>query len=322
MSEPGINLGPMTDSVVPRTGRVAGILTTAELAAVGFSADRIRTLTRRGDLYQVGRGVYADGEQARDLLAFADGPQLLHLAAAVAVTGQGTVVSHESAAYLYSIDLLSGQDAAALTCPPQRGRNARAGLRLHTATLPGDQVTAAGRLPVTTPARTVVDLARTLSFRAGVVTADSALHRNLVTKPELAAVLATCARWSGARQAAAVIDFADGRAESPLESIARVAFQDCGLPSPELQVWLGGSVEPIGRVDFYWQQYRTIAEVDGAIKYADPQRARAQLRRDSLFRDEGYEVVHFTWQQITEQPQQVAASIRNAFRRNTLHRLA
>jgi hypothetical protein len=268
-------------------------MTTGELAAAGFSADRIRTLTRRGDLYQVGRGVYADGEQARDLLAFADGPQLLRLAAAVAVTGQGTVVSHESAAYLYSIDLLSGHDAATLTCLPQRGRNARAGIRLHTATLPGDQVTAAGRLPATTPARTVVDLARTLSFRAGVVTADSALHRNLVTKAELGQVLTECRRWSGARQAAAVIDFADGRAESPLESIARVAFSDCGLPPPDLQVWL----------DFYWQQYRTIAEVDGALKYADPQRARAQLRRDSLFRDEGYEVVHFTWRQITETPE-------------------
>ena len=107
----------------------------------------------------------------------------------------------------------------------------------------------------------------------------------------------------------------DGRAESPLESIARVAFRDCGLPAPELQVWLGGTAEPIGRADFYWKQYRTIAEVDGAGKYADPERARAQLRRDSLFRDDGFEVVHFTWQQITQTPEQVAASIRKAFRR-------
>jgi hypothetical protein len=305
----------MTDSIVPQTGRVAGIATTAELNAAGFSDARIQTLTRRGDLYQVGRGVYADGPQARETLAFADGLKLLQLAAAVAVTGTGAVVSHESAAYLHSIDLLSKQDAATLTCPRHRGSNARAGIRLHTATLPADHVTAAGRLPVTTPARTVIDLARTLSFQAGVVTADSALHRKLVTKAELTTVLAACTRWRGARQAAAVIDFADARAESPLESIARIAFNDCGLPPPELQVWLGGTVEPIGRVDFYWKQYRTIAEVDGAIKYADPQRARAQLRRDSLFRDEGFEVVHFTWQQITQTPEHVAASIRNAFRR-------
>jgi predicted transcriptional regulator of viral defense system len=306
----------MTDPAVPQTRRVAGIVTTAELTAAGFSDDRIGTLTSRGDLYRVGRGVYADGEHARETLAFADGLQLLQLAAAVAVTGTGAVVSHESAAYLYSIDLLSTPVVATLTCPPRRGRNARAGIKLHTATLPGDHVTAAGRLPVTTPARTVVDLARTVSFRAGVVTADSALRKKLVTKTELTAVLATCARWPGARRAAAVIDFADARAESPLESIARITFKDCGLPPPELQVWLGGTDEPTGRVDFYWKQYRTIAEVDGAIKYKDPERARAQLRRDSQLRDDGFEVVHFTWQQITQTPGQVALSIRKAFRRS------
>jgi len=300
---------------MPRSDRVAGIVTTAELTAAGFSGTRIRTLTRRGDLYQVGRGVYANGPRARETLEFADGLQLLQLAAAVAVTGPGAVVSHESAAYLHSIDLLSKQDAATLTCPRHRGSNARLGIRLHGMALPAEHITTRARLPVTIPARTVVDLARTLSFRAAVVTADSALHRKLVTKPELTAVLATCPRWRGARQAADVIDFADGRAESPLESLARVAFRDCGLPPPELQAWLGGTTEPVGRTDFYWKQYRTIAEVDGALKYADPDRARAQLRRDALLRDDGFEVVHFTWQQITQTPEHVAASIRNAFRR-------
>jgi len=62
---------------MPRTARVAGIVTTAELTAAGFSGTRIRTLTRRGDLYQVGRGVYANGPRARETLAFPDGLQLL-----------------------------------------------------------------------------------------------------------------------------------------------------------------------------------------------------------------------------------------------------
>ncbi len=301
---------------MPRKDRIAGIVTTAELAAAGFSCDRIRVLTRRGDLYRVGRGVYAPGGRARDILALADGARLLQLAAAVAVRSPGTVVSHESAAYLYSIDLLATPDAATLTGPPQRGWSSKsAAVRLHVADLPADHLTTVARLPVTTPARTVADLARTLSFRAGVVAADSALHRKLVTKPELTAVLTACARWPGARRAVEVIGFADGRAESPLESIARVAFAECNLPPPDLQVWLGGTVEPVGRVDFYWRPYRTIAEVDGAAKYADPDRARAQLRRDAALRDDGFEVVHFTWQQITRAPEQVAASIRKAFDR-------
>jgi predicted transcriptional regulator of viral defense system len=315
VSEPGANLGRMTDSVMRRSGRVAGIVTTAELTADGFSDDRIATMTRRGELYQVRRGVYANGPRAREILAIADGRQLLQLAAAAALTGSRAVVSHESAAYLHSIDLLATPDVATLTCPPGHNWHARPGIRLHVADVPAEYITTMIGMPVTTAARTVVDLARTLSFTAGIVTADSALHRKLLTKTELTAVLATCARWQGARRAAAVIEFADGRAESPLESIARITFKDCGLPPPELQVWLGGTDEPIGRVDFYWRKYRTIAEVDGAIKYADPDRARAQLRRDSMLRDDGFEIVHFTWQQITQTPEQVAISIRKAFRR-------
>ena len=77
----------MSDLIVPRTLRIAGIVTTAELIAAGWSGARIRSLCRHGDLYQVGRGAYADGKRAREMLAIADGKQLLQLAAAVAVTG-------------------------------------------------------------------------------------------------------------------------------------------------------------------------------------------------------------------------------------------
>lgn len=309
----------MSAPKLPEARRIAGIVTTRELIGGGLSDRRIRTLVRCGHLYKVGRGVYADGATARDTLKLPDGRQLLGLAGAVAAVGPSAIVSHESAAYLHTIDLLARPDhAATLTYPPQRRGMARAGVQLHAATVPADQVTTVVGLRVTTPARTVVDLARTLEFRAGVVTADSALHRKLVTKPDLEAVLVACSRWRGARRAAEVIEFADGRAESPLESIARVAFRDCGLPPPELQVWLGGTTEPIGRVDFYWRKYRTIAEVDGALKYDGldgPSRARQQLRRDMLLREDGFEVVHFTWDQIYECPELVAASIRAAFLR-------
>lgn len=309
----------MSALILPETRRVAGIVTTAELAAAGLSDRRIRTLVRRGDLHHVARGVYANGPKARDMLGLPDGRQLLELAATVAAIGPTAIVSHESAAYLHSIALLGRQDrTVSLTYPPLRGGPVRTGVRLHSATVPADQITSVVGLRVTTPARTVADLTRTLEFRAGVVAADSALHKKLVTKPELQAVLGTCSRWRGTRRAAEVIAFADARAESPLESIARVAFSDCNLPPPELQVWLGGAIEPIGRVDFYWRQYWTIAEVDGALKYDGsdgPQRATLQLRRDMLLREDGYEVVHFTWDQINDSPDRVAASIRAAFRR-------
>lgn len=73
----------------------------------------------------------------------------------------------------------------------------------------------------------------------------------------------------------------------------------------------------IGRADFLWRAYRTIGEADGAVKYADPARAMAQLERDARLRAAGFEVVHFTWQQITRTPDHVVASIRAAFQRGT-----
>jgi hypothetical protein len=164
-------------------------------------------------------------------------------------------------------------------------------------------------------ARTVVDLARTSSFLAGVVAADSALRAKRTSRRELRPVLAECARWPGIKQARQVVEFSDPRSESVLESISRVAFRDQRLPPPVLQAWVGGDDVVIGRADFLWPAHRTIAEADGAMKYSDPARALAQLHRDARLRDAGFEVVHFTWDDITRVPGQVAASIRAAFGR-------
>ena len=131
----------------------------------------------------------------------------------------------------------------------------------------------------------------------------------------MAQVLADCARWPGVAKARQVVRFSDKRAESALESIARVAFRDAGLPAPELQVVVGGDGRIAGRCDFLWAQHKTIGEADGNMKYADPARAVAQLRRDARLREAGFEVVHFSWREIEHAPHQVAAAIRAAFRK-------
>jgi hypothetical protein len=293
-------------------------VTTAELVAAGWSKDQIGGCARRGDLLAIRRGVYAIGARGRKLLTFADGEQLLTVAGAFALGGLGAVASHQSAAYLHKISLVGRPEAAVhLTRPPGGGWRGATGIRLHSAVLPPQHVTSYLGLQLTTAARTVVDLARTLPFRAGVVAADSALHQRLATKDDLLSVLGICARWRGALGAADVIAFADARSESPLESIARVVFRDGGLPPPKLQALLG-TAEDVARVDFFWDKYRTIVEVDGAIKYANPAKAIAQLERDSWLRSLGYEVVHVTWEEITTAPDAVIARIREAFRRGAL----
>jgi Protein of unknown function (DUF559) len=158
-------------------------------------------------------------------------------------------------------------------------------------------------------------LARTLPFAEGVAIADSALNARLTSKAELAAVIADCPRWPGLQRAREATAFSDARSESVLESLGRAAFRQAGLPPPDLQVWVGDDGEIIGRADFLWRPYRTIGEADGAFKYQTPARARAQLERDARLRAAGYEVVHFTWAQITRVPAQVVDSIRVAFSR-------
>lgn len=293
--------------------RLAGIRTTAELRRQGKSAAQINTLVRQGALVQVRRGVYARADMASELGTRPNGGHLLQTAAVLATLGPA-VASHQSAAIIHGMDLLAKRRLVTLTRTPDGSKSARPSACLHYAQLPAEHVTIVHGMRVTTPARTVIDLARSLEFRAGVVTADSALRKKLVRKPELESLLASSLRRAGNDRAAKVVAFADGRAESVLESIARVVFRDCGLPPPELQVWVGGA-EVAGRVDFLWRRYRTVVEVDGVMKYRDPARAVLQLERDKRLRDAGYEVVHLTWQDITENPPYVATAIKSAFRR-------
>jgi hypothetical protein len=169
---------------------------------------------------------------------------------------------------------------------------------------------------VTTVARTVIDFARTASFRDGVVVADSALRAKKTCKEELSRMLANCRGWPGARRARRVVGFANGSAESALESIGRVVFDQHGLPPPQLQAWVGGD-DVVGRADFFWPGHNTVAEADGLMKYSENPRAKiaAQIRRDNRLRDAGFEIVHFTWQEITRNPQEVVDRLEAAFAR-------
>lgn len=261
------------------------------------------------------RGVYA----TRNATIWAmDDPRrghALRVGAARSSAGQDSVASHESAAVILGLDLIKPvpRDVVTLTRPPlRRSGKPSAGIIFHNADLPPDQVTTRLGASVTTAARTVVDLARTKPFMDGVAAADSALRLGLAAKPELLRVVEFCARWPGVDQARRVVEFADKRAESALESCARVAFHEARLEPPELQATIRGAGF-VFRADFRWAKQMTIAEADGMAKYEDPRRARDQIRRDRLLRDLGYKMVHFTWRELFETPEVVVGRIWKAF---------
>lgn len=307
----------MNDGRLRRMPLMQEIMTTDDLLRSGQSPRQIQTLVARGALVRLATGVYATAELAERFRLIPAGEAALQATAGLATSAPGAVASHHTAAQLHGLDLLTQPWRVTLTRPPGRGsKSGRRNVYVHTAAMPASHVGGRFALPVTTVPRTVVDLARELNFVAGVVVADSAMHQHLASKKELRQVLAYCRQWPGAKKAARVIDFADGLAESVLESVARVLFHELRLPPPELQVDIRGEHGFIGRVDFLWRQYRTIAEVDGALKYnVDAMRARKQLQRDKELRKVGYEVEHFDWREITQGQQEVDSSLRATFAR-------
>jgi predicted transcriptional regulator of viral defense system len=296
--------------------------TAAQWHALGLTQMQLRTLVQTGELVRVRHGVYA----VKALVARAEskakpGPEAeaepdptyghaLQAAAAIVAVGRG-IPSHHTAALIHGLALREPPAEGVVTLTRRPGKSsprpgATSKLIFHTAGLTRAQLTNVHGVPVTSVARTVVDLARTLSFMDGVVVADSALHLGTATAEDMRDVLETCKRWTGVRQAGRVIDFADGLSESVLESCARVAFHEYGLPAPELQVrmYQEGESRPFARVDFYWPEYRTVAEADGEIKYAKDgqQRALRQLERDKELRKIGRKVLHFGWRDVFPYP--------------------
>lgn len=276
----------------------------------------MRSLVRSGDLVRMRRGVYA----TRRAIDWAEGnpthAHVLRVFAVRATAGRTAIVSYQSAALLHGLSLLNSLpiDTVTLTLPSARRweRLRSAGVVFHCADLPPRHVTRLYNLPVTTAARTVVDLARTLPFMDGVVVADSALREEKAARHELRQILDSCASWPGVRRARRVVAFADERAGSALESAARVVFDESGLEPPELQVTIHLPAHAF-LVDFFWRRQRVIAEADGQAKYTADKDLIAQFQRDRLLRDSGYKVVHFTWRELFKTPELVVTRIRRAF---------
>jgi Protein of unknown function (DUF559) len=317
-------------SAVPEVvGRKSTVMSARQWRANGITPPLLRALVRDGQLIRLRHGVYAT-KRAVDWAG--QDPVRAHVLAVMAATAtvgsDGSapvaVASYQSAARLHHLSLLTTpkNDVVTLTLPPDRrwNRAQPSDIVFHASDLPRNHLTKIHDLPATTVARTVVDLARTLPFSDAVVTADSALNQEKTTKPELRQVLDECKGWPGVKQARQAIDFADDRAESPLESAARVVFAEAS-PSlsqepPRLQATIHGP-DWAARVDFLWPAQKVIAEADGLIKYNDRKDLLDERERDHQLREAGYTVVHFTWKDLFGNPDEVLARLRAALAAGT-----
>ena len=282
----------------------------SQLLARGYTDDEVRRFGRR--LVSVRPGAYVAPDDER--LGAPESRHLLAVRAAVSQVATGSVVSHVSAAVLHGIAVWDVPlDRVHVTRPGNSGGRRSRHLQLHVAPLPPEEIVVVDGIAVTSIARTVADLARTVPFEQAVVIADNALFRGRSDDRarfgpvDLAAALARAPRRHGAAAAWRVSAFANGLAESPGESRSRVAILGAGLPMPELQVVLHSAEgRPLGRVDFWWPAHCVVGEFDGRVKYGRLLRPGqspgdavfAEKVREDALREPGRKVARWTWGEL------------------------
>ncbi|WP_405491533.1 hypothetical protein [Nocardia sp. NBC_00511] len=230
----------------------------------------------------------------------------LRIEALLPEMAEDTVVSHQSAAVLYGTTLWRAPlERVCVTRNRRGGGRTRPSTRVHGS--PVDSVVDIGGLPVTTPARTIVDLALSLPFDAAVVAGDALAGAFGLGDAELSAEIAR-AKWrTGIDQAREVIAVLDGRSRGIGESLCRIMIHRAGLPLPESQgTVLAADGRAVARVGFYYESAGVICEFDGPTRYGrllSPGRDMAttlhrERARESLLRALGFEVVRWTWDDL------------------------
>jgi hypothetical protein len=252
--------------------------------------------------------------------------------AAVPRLAPGTVISHVSAAVVHGLPIWAGPHRGFDVDRVHATRDRRSGARrstyldLHAAALDPDEVVAVDGVLVTSVARTVADIARTLPLEPALIPADAALNRHLVTRAELHRAVDLGGHRRGNTAARRLVAFADGGAESPGESRSRLALHRAGLPAPQTQHEVRTPDGRLRRVDFWWACGATgegvVGEFDGRVKYGrllrpgqEPGDAvfAEKLREDAL-RAAGLAVVRWAWSDLSDFAP-VAARLRSALAR-------
>jgi very-short-patch-repair endonuclease len=256
--------------------RELGILTTEELLAAGLSPAGISRRAKAGRLHRLHHGVYAVGHTALSREA--------RLLAAVKACGEGAVLSHQSAAELWDLSPpCPGPSHVTIPIARNPGRNRQITVHRSRTLRPAD-ATRRNRIPVTTPARTLRDLKRTLPRDQWQAALDRARSRGL--------------------DVGSVVD------EEPTRSaLERKFLRLCRrhrIPAPEVNERIGAFV-----VDFLWADRRLIAEVDGYEFHRDRQAFEVDRARDAELTRRGYRVLRFTYRQVTREPSRVARTLRD-----------
>jgi very-short-patch-repair endonuclease len=286
-----------------------GIVRRADAARVGVTDRDVDRLLEVGLLVGVHPGVYRHAAVAYD--------QTAQLLAAVWAAGRAAVASHRSAAWLWQLrDVPRWRPEVTL---PGRTRKPVRNVSVHrTDRLDPQDVASVGGVPVTTVARTLLDLGAVTDVPVVRQATQDAVIRNLVQAEDLVCVLERVGR-RGRRGTAALREvveasFLDGRLESRLEQELLELLLRCSVPPPVLQHQLRCVDGRRVRLDFAWPEERVAVEADGRRWHATTADFERDRARGNSITASGWSLYRFGWSDVRDRRAGTVASIHRAFR--------
>jgi very-short-patch-repair endonuclease len=284
--------------------RQHGVVGYRQLLWIGLGRRAIQYRVAAGRLHPLYRGVYAVGHRVMTL----EGRWM----AAVLACGQGAVLSHRDAAMLHGLRHSSRRDidvtAVRGRARGQQGITIHRSRRLH----PDDCIVEDG-IPVTTIARTLLDLAEMLTPHQLARVAEEAERLGLFDLRALDELMGRSRGRRGLKPLTAVI--AQMRPFVPMtRSELERAFLDlvraAGLPEPAMNLWVEGY-----EVDAMWSEQRLIVELDGGTYHGTTAARRRDPIRDARLQLAGFRVVRVSDEWVQQDPDGVVAVLAAYFRK-------
>ena len=227
--------------------------------------------------------------------------------AAVLAAGEGAVLSHRSAGAHWGI-LQTARAAIEVTVP--RHRRARAGIELHIARLPPDEITIHDGIPVTTVPRTIFDLAAVERPSRVERAFNEAEVRRLTDPLSLWDLLQRYPRARGTRTIRAILAAEpEGITREELEHRFREFTDEYRLPRPKFNHHIAVGDQLI-EADCVWLEEQVIVELDGYATHGTPRAFESDRLKDRALAVNEWRPIRVTWRQLHEDPDRLAADLR------------
>ena len=299
----------MTDTDLDHLARrQAGVVARRQLIAVGWSSSRLHRAVARGRLIQVARGVYR--------VAGAPWSRAAAQHAAILMAGDGALLARWSAAELHGIaDPRRGPVEVVAPHPRKEPEGAGRLLRLKcTRSLPDHEQSERSGLPVTSGARTLLDLADVASRSRLAELVAAGVRVGACTLQEMMDVIEAHPNARGRarlRHALEVLGDDGSRSRSNVEVAALQALLDASLPRP---VVAHRVVDERGRliaeIDLAYPHLRLAIEIDGFRWHSSPERKRRDEQRQNRLVLAGWTVLRFSASEVLARPERLVAAVR------------